>query len=211
VPRSATKSFSSYDVHPGVAIVQRWVSDLKPKTGRSLEEWIAVVQKDGPQDYASRRAWLKSEHKLGSNSAWWIADRAEGKGREENSPDEYLASAAKFVEAQYAGGKSELRAIFEELVKLGRSFGQDVKICPCKTVVPLYRNHVFAQIKPTTKTRVDLGMCFTTHNGVLAKRLIDTGGLAKKDRITHRIELTSAGQIDGEVRKWLQLAYTLDA
>jgi hypothetical protein len=54
-------------------------------------------------------------------------------------------------------------------------------------------------------------MCFTTHNGVLAKRLIDTGGLAKKDRITHRIELTSAGQIDGEVRKWLQLAYTLDA
>ena len=41
--------------------------------------------------------------------------------------------------------------------------------------------------------------------------LIDTGGLAKKDRITHRIELASPAQIDGEVKKWLKTAYDLDA
>jgi len=51
----------------------------------------------------------------------------------------------------------------------------------------------------------------TRFNGKLPKRLIDTGGLAKKDRITRRIEITSAEQIDDEVKKWLKTAYDLDA
>ena len=77
-------------------------------------------------------------------------------------------------------------------------------------MVPLYRNHVFAQIKPTTNSRIDFGLCFTTYQGKLPKRLIDTGGLAKKDRITHRIEVASADQIDADLAKWLKLAYSLD-
>src|SRR6266446_4582111 len=43
-----------------------------------------------------------------------------------------------------------------------------------------------------------------------AKRISDTGGLAKKDRITHRIEITVSEQIDAEVRKWLKTAYDLN-
>ncbi len=178
--------------------------------GPFADEWIALVKKDGPKENQARRAWLKSKHKLGTNSAWWIADRAEGKGGEEDSPEEYLASAVRYVEGQYAGPKAHLRPIYEELLKLGRSLGPDVKVCPCKTMVPLYRQHVFAQIKPTTNKRVDLGLCFTTYKGKLPKRLIDTGGLAKKDRITHRIELTSVDQIDADFGKWLKVAYSLD-
>jgi hypothetical protein len=211
MPKSAAKSASRYDVHPGVAMVQKWIAELKPKTGRSLEEWIVLIKKDGPEDYQSRRAWLKSEHNLGTNSAWWIAERAEGKGGEEDSPEKYLATAIKYVEDQYAGKKSALRPIYEELLQLTKSLGSDVKACPCKTMVPLYRNHVFAQIKPTTNSRIDFGLCFTTYKGKLPKRLIDTGGLAKKDRITHRIELTSPGQIDADLQKWLRAAYHLDA
>jgi Domain of unknown function (DUF5655)/Domain of unknown function (DUF4287) len=211
MPRSATRISSQYDVHPGVAMVHKWSAELKPKTGRSLDEWIVLVRKDGPKDYTSRRAWLKSKHKLGTNSAWWIADRAEGIGGEEDSPENYLATAVRYVEKQYSGKKSGLRPLFEQLMKLGRSLGPDVKICPCKTMVPLYRAHVFAQIKPTTNSRIDFGLCFTTYKGKLPKRLIDTGGLAKKDRITHRIELTTVSQIDAELGKWLRLAYSLDA
>jgi hypothetical protein len=40
--------------------------------------------------------------------------------------------------------------------------------------------------------------------------MIDTGGLAKKDRITHRFEITSIEEIDEEVKKWLKTAYELD-
>jgi hypothetical protein len=115
------------------------------------------------------------------------------------------------VEEQYSGPKAALRPIYDQLLKLGRSIGADVKACPCKTIVPLYREHVFAQIKPTTNTRIDLGFSLTHYKGKLPKRLIDTGGLAKKDRITHRIEIKSLAEIDDEVKKWLKIAYDLDA
>ena len=207
---ATAKTQALYDMHPAVAMVQKWVAELKSKTGRSLEEWLSLVKKEGPKDEKSRREWLKTKHKLGTNSAWWIAERSEGKG-EEDSPEAYLKSAAKYVEEQYTGPKEKLRPIYDELLKLGRSMGDDVKVCPCKTIVPLYREHVFAQIKPTTNSRVDFGFALTHYKGKLPKRLIDTGGLAKKDRITHRIELTSPAQIDGEVKKWLKTAYDLDA
>ena len=208
--KSATQSSKLYNVHPGVAMVQKWIVELKPKTGRSLQEWIDLVKKDGPKEYQSRRTWLKSKHKLGTNSAWWIAERAEGKGDEEDSPERYLATAVNYVEQQYAGKRAALRPIYEQLLSLGKTIGPDVKACPCKTMVPLYRKNVFAQIKPATNSRIDLGLCFTTYKGKLPKRLIDTGGLAKKDRITHRIVLTSPTQIDGELKKWLQAAYDLN-
>jgi hypothetical protein len=41
--------------------------------------------------------------------------------------------------------------------------------------------------------------------------VIDTGGLAKKDRITHRIEIRAISEIDEDVQKWLRTAYELDA
>jgi hypothetical protein len=191
-------------------MVQKWVAELKEKTGRSLDEWVALTETAGPKTEKERREWLKFSHKLGTNSAWWIAARAEGKDSEEDSPERYLAAAPKYVEEQYAGKKEALRAIYEQLLGHAAKLGADVKACPCKTMVPLYRKHVFAQLKATTNSRLDLGLSLTLYKGKLPKRLIATGGLAKKDRITHRIELTSTEQIDQEVEKWLKTAYELD-
>src|SRR5262249_41994393 len=95
-------------------------------------------------------------------------------------------------------------------LRVAKALGTEVKACPCKTMVPLYRNHVFAQLRPTTNSRLDLGLCFTTYKGKLPSRLIDTGGLAKKDRITHRIELTSAAQTETDLKKVPPAAYDLD-
>jgi hypothetical protein len=207
---SAAKSESLYGVHPGVAMMQKWIAELKEKTGRTAGEWVALIQKEGPEGHKKRREWLKTKHKLGSNSAWWLADRAEGKGGDEDSPEAYLKAAEKYVEGQYSGAKAALRPLYDELLRLGKWMGADVKACPCQTIVPLYRNHVFAQIKPTTNTRIDLGFALTRYKGKLPRRLIDTGGMAKKDRITHRIEIKSAKDIDEDVKKWLKTAYELD-
>jgi hypothetical protein len=57
-------------------------------------------------------------------------------------------------------------------------------------------------------TRIDLGLALK--NTKIPKRLIDTGGFAKKDRITHRIEITSMKDIDADVKKWLTIAYEMD-
>jgi hypothetical protein len=205
---STNKTPGPYTVHPGVAMVQKWITELPEKTGRSLEEWIALTTKSGPSTEKERREWLKKEHKLGSNSAAWIAERLEGKGTEEDSPGAYLKTAAAWVEAQYSGPRAALRPLYEQLLKLGFSLGQDVKASPCKTMVPFYRNHVFAQIKPSTNTRIDLG--FALGNMKTAKRLIDTGGYEKKDRITRKIEVRSKADIDDELKRWLKKAYEMD-
>jgi len=197
-----------YSVHPGVAQIQKWVQELPEKTGRSLEEWISLTKRSGLASEQERREWLKKEHKFGTISAAWIAGRLEGKNTEEDSPEAYLKTAGEWVESQYSGPRSALRPPYEQLLKLGFSLGKDVKACPCKTMVPFYRKHVFAQIKPSTNTRIDLG--FALGNMKTPKRLIDTGGYAKKDRITRRIEIRSKADIDDEVRRWLKKAYEMD-
>jgi len=189
-------------------MVQNTLAKLKEKTGRDLEEWIAFIKKAGPPTEKERRDWLKKEHGLGTNYAWWLAERAEGKGTEDGDPEEYLRAAVKYVEEMYAGAKAGLRPIHDEILRLGRQLGKDVKVCPCRTIVPLYRNHVFAEIKPATRTRIDLGFAFGDMKA--SGRLIDTGGFAKKDRITHRIPLTSVKEIDDEVKQWLKKAYEMD-
>ena len=85
----ATEAISKtkYGVHPGVAMLQKWIAELKEKTGRSLEEWIAFAKKEGPKEDKARREWLKTKHKLGTNSASWISERVDGKGAEEDSPE----------------------------------------------------------------------------------------------------------------------------
>jgi hypothetical protein len=201
------KTFSSYDVHPSLAMYQSSLAALKQKTGRTLQEWIKFVNKEGPATEKERRAWLKEKHGMGMNYAWWIAEQSVGKG-DDGSPETYLRNAEAYVEKMYSSAKETLRPIFDELLALGRSMGADVKVCPCQTIVPLYRKHVFAQIKPTTRTRIDLGLALKDTK--VPKRLIDTGGLAKKDRITHRIEITSLKDIDAEVKKWMKTAYEMD-
>ena len=204
-----SKKKSVYSVHPGVLMTQKWIGELKQKTGRSLDEWLKYIKKEGPADEKERRVWLKETHDLGTNTAWWLAERSVGKGEEAGDPDLYLESAERDVEKMFSGGKAHLRPIYDALLKLGLKTGKEAKACPCQTIVPLYRNHVFAQIKPTTQTRIDLG--FALGEMKPKGRLIDTGGFAKKDRITHRIPITSLDDIDDEVKHWLTVAYDRDA
>jgi hypothetical protein len=200
---------SLYSVHPGVLMTQKWVSTLKEKTGRSLDEWLALVKESGPKTEKEQREWLKQKYKLGTNSAVWIAERAAGKVDETGDPETYLRAAERYVENMYSGKKADLLPLYEKLLALGLSMGKDVKACPCETMVPLYRRHVFAQIKPATQTRIDMGFAL----GALKAegRLIETGGYAKKDRITHRIPISAPSDIDNEVKRWLRVAYEGDA
>jgi hypothetical protein len=85
-----------YNVHPGVTMVQKWIAQLKGKAGRSLDEWITLAKKEGPKEDKARREWLKTKHKLGPNSAWWISERVDGKGMEEDSPEAYLKTAVVY-------------------------------------------------------------------------------------------------------------------
>jgi len=211
-PRSRVNSAGRlvYSVHPGVAMVQKWVVELPAKTGRSLEQWFKHIKIAGPATERECRDWLKNTYDLGTNTAWWLAEKAFGGAQSlaEDTPEGYLARAPEYVEEMYAGSKSALRPIYEELVRLARLLGEDLRICPCKTMVPLYRRHVFAQIRPASQRRIDLGLALGEEP--FTARLRDTGGRMKKDRITHCVALTSLSDIDLQVKRWLKQAYERD-
>jgi hypothetical protein len=197
-----------YDLHPSVAMAHSVIAGMKEKTGRSIDEWVRHVKKNGPSAEGARAAWLKKEHGLGANDASWIAGKSVGKSDAFEDAGEYLKHAEDFVVKMYAGPKQHLRPIYDAILAFAKTLGKDVGVSPCSTMVPIYRKHAIAQIKPTTRMRVDLGLALKDTR--TPKRLIDTGGLAKKDRITHRIEITSVEDFDDEARRWLRAAYKMD-
>ena len=210
------KSKHPYSVHPSTRLMADWVENLPAKTGKSLDQWMKHIVKDGPTDEKARREWLAKTYKLGTNAALWLAEKAtRPETIAEETPEGYLKIAPKYVEDQYAGKKGVLRPVYDALLVMGLAAGKDAKACPCKTFVPLFREHVFAQIKPTTNTRIDLGLALgalpeskiTGHKG----RVVSTGGREKKDRITHRIAVAGVDEIDGLMEKWARAAYELDA
>ena len=209
------KSKHPYSAHPSMQMVVDWVEELPAKTGRSLEQWLKHIVKDGPKDENARREWLAKTYKMGTNSARWLAEKATHPEKiAEDTPEGYLKIAPTYVEEQYAGKKAALRPIYDKLLKLGLDAGKEAKACPCTTMVPLFREHDFAQIKATTNTRVDLGLALgklpESKIPKLGGRMIATGGREKKDRITHRIPISAVEEIDGVVKEWLGRAYELD-
>lgn len=193
---------SLYSPHPLFEMEASYAESLLTKTGRTLDEWAALVKKDGPPDEKQRRAWLKEKHGLSTNYCWWVVERANGEGGAENYDPEALV-AAMF------DGKATLMPLYDTLLRAALALGKDIKACPCKTIVPLYRKHVFAELKPATKTRLELNLAL--FDAPFTPRLIDSGGTAKGDRLTHRVKVTAPGDIDGEVLGWLRKAYELGA
>jgi hypothetical protein len=124
------KPKSLYGVHSGVAMTEKWIATLKEKTGRTLDEWLALVKKSSAKTETERRAWLKTAHGLGMNTASEIAEHAEPDGSEFASPKTYLAAAEKYVERMFEGPKAVLLPLYDELLRLGLAIGKDAKACP---------------------------------------------------------------------------------
>jgi len=217
MPRKTTTAATSaaarplYRVHSGVLMLIKWERELKDKTGRSLDEWSRFLNKQCKDlDRAARIAFLKNEHGIGSNSAWWLADRSLGELHPwDSTEDGYLARCPELVDAQFAGAKAHLRPIGDALLDLCRTCGPDVGISPCETIIPAYRTHVFAQVSVPNRKVVRLSLALKGER--FTARLVDTGGTAKKDRLTHRVDIASIAEIDRTVESAIIRAYGPDS
>jgi Domain of unknown function (DUF4287) len=109
---------SPYSVHPSIAYVQSVIAKFKTKTGRTIDEWVEFVNKDGPKSEGDRRTWLKERHQLGTNYAWWIAERSVGKGEDDSDPAAYLRKAPQYVAEMFAGKRAGLKPIYNKLLGL---------------------------------------------------------------------------------------------
>jgi hypothetical protein len=181
---------------------QEWaesvIKNLPERTGRSLEQWIELVKKSGLTKSSEIVAWLKSEHNLGQNTAYMISYKITG---DYDDPEALL-------DAMYSGGKEALRPLYESLIKMAEKLGDDLTVYQCKTYTVLRRSRQFAVIKPTTKTRIDVG--FALPGLGEQGRLELAKNLGGGDRITHKVSVESGSDIDNELFKWLKASYEMD-
>ena len=171
---------------------------MKDRTGKSLEEWVALVQKSGidPLDQKAVRNWLKSEHGVLQNSQWAIADaaaRAAGWVR---------PSVEGYIDSQYQGAKTALRPLFDALREMIESQGDDVHAEGRGGYTPFVRRRQFAVLQASTKTRIDLGLRFTDPPESPLLNPSNPPG-----QCTHKIGIQSLEEITAELAELIQRAY----
>jgi len=172
--------------------LQTMINNMPEKTGKKLEEWFQILEKEKFEKHSAAVKFLKSEHGVTHGFANTISSLF----RDKNEP------AIDLVSTQYKG-KESLKPIYEKLISIVEKFGNDLTITPKKGSVSLIRKKQFALIKPATKTRIDLGL--KLKDVPVEDRLENSGPFGTM--CTHRIQLKSVEDIDEEVNKWLSLAY----
>lgn len=178
--------------------VQNMIKNLEEKYGRSLDEWVEIVNASGLEKVKERINFLKSEHGLTYGYANMIALTAKDRTGQV-TPD----AEKDLVADQYAGEKAALRPIYDTLIAAVNDFGDDVEISPKRTYVSLRRNKQFALIQPSTKTRVDVGLNL---KAVEPQGKLEASG-SFNSMCTHRVRLESQADVTDELLGWLKAAY----
>lgn len=171
--------------------------NLEAQTGKSRAQWIALANAQGFGKHGELVAWLKGTHGLGHGNANLVAVRAR------EASQGVAAGSDDLVAAQYAGGKAELRPLYEQLIKAVQQFGADVEVAPKKTYVSLRRNKQFGLIQPSTADRLDVGLNL---KGVEPAGRLEASG-SFNAMVSHRVRLAKGGAVDAELKRWLKQAY----
>lgn len=169
---------------------------LRKETGRSFDEWVAITKKNGPRGKDACWEWLRTKHGFSSRYAWWIVS-ADDRPLYENP--------AKLVDALYSGPRAALRPLHEKIVDEVLALGKDVIATSCKTMVPFYRKHVFAQAKPVDGG-VELALALRETKSKRFEKASMPG-----DRLTHRTVIRAPKDLDAEIRAALRAAYEAGA
>lgn len=175
---------------------QTMVDNLTKNTGKTLEQWIAMVQKKNFTKHGEAMKFLKEEHALTHGFANLIALKAKGSdaGSAEN-PDDLITK-------QY-NGKEHFKPLYDKLLTEIQKFGKDIEVAPKNAYVSLRRKKQFVILQPATKTRFEIG--------------INLKGQAPKGRLeaitqanamcSHRINITDPKDLDRETVGWIKAAY----
>ncbi len=172
------------------------INNLPEKTGKSLSQWLKIVNKTKLAKHGEIVKHLKSEHGVTHGFANLIASKA----LESGAP---AAGDTDLVDAQYAGPKADLRPIYDSLVKILRRFGNDVELSPKKAYVSVRRGKQFAIVQPSTKTRIDVGINL---KGVKPTKRLEASG-SFNSMVSHRVRISNVAEVDKELTGWLRKAY----
>jgi hypothetical protein len=177
--------------------VATMIANLKEKTGKSLDDWVEIAAASGKPKHGEIVAFLKQQHGLGHGYANLIARRfLQGEQGEPTSGD-------GLISALFAGPKSALKPLYDSVIAVAASFGDDVEVDPKKTYVSLRRKKQFALVMPSTAKRLDLGLNL---KGVKPSGRLEASG-SFNAMCSHRVRLESKNDFNAEVQTWLKRAY----
>jgi hypothetical protein len=185
-----------YRPHPMLALEEKALAALAEETGRTFDQWVALARRKGPKDRAALKAWLK-EQGLRQMRVHWIAGASlsgDDLGHEDPEP---------LVDRLYSGTKAALRPLHEKVVDVMLAQGRDVIVTACKTMVPVYRKHVFAEMRPVDGA---VEVLLALGDGADDERL-RPASRQPGDRLTHAVRVRSAKDLDAAFRKWVTAAY----
>jgi predicted transport protein len=177
---------------------QNMIKNLEEKYGKSLDEWIAVVNASGLEKPGQQVSYLKAKHGMTHGYANLVVQMGKRQAMADASDGEL-----DLVANQYAGDKAALRPIYDAIIAKVNQFGKDVEVSPKRTYVSLRRNRQFALIQPSTKTRVDVGLNL---KDVEPQGNLEAAG-SFNAMCTHRMRLESKADVTDELVGWLKAAY----
>lgn len=176
--------------------IETMVKNIEATTGKTVQDWTTLARRSGFQKHGQIVTWLKSEHQIGHAYANYIALQTIKVDEPRIGEDE--------IAVLFAGPKSSLRPIYDKVIEIVTKFGPDVEIAPKKAFVSLRRSKQFGLLKPSTATRLDLGLIL---RGVKPAGRLEASG-SFNAMFTHRVRINSMKDVDGELKGWLKQAYT---
>lgn len=175
---------------------QTMIDNLQKNTGKTLEQWISVVNHEEFSKHGEIVKFLKEKHSLTHGFANLIAHKAKG------SDAGSAASEDELITKQYSG-KEHFKPLYDKLMAEIQKFGKDIEIAPKNAYVSLRRKKQFAILQPATKTRFEIGINLKGH---AAKGKLEAISAANS-MCSHKINVADMKDIDKEVIEWLKTAY----
>ena len=175
------------------------LANITRRTGKSLDDFAAIMRASGLTKHGELRDFLKTEHALGHGDANTIVHLV-------LNPPAASAPAGTgvdpaVVDAIYTGPKAGLRPVHDRLMQELAAFG-DFEIAPKKGYLSFRRKKQFAMFGPATNSKVEIG--FNMKGVEPTDRLVAVppGGMCN-----YKLRLGDASEVDADVVRWLRTAY----
>ena len=176
---------------------QAILMNLPAKTGKSLDEWMAIISKSGIQQAKEQLQFLKKEFGLGHFQATVITKKLEN-----NTATDYTDEAA-LLDAQFTGKNTALRNLYEVLALKVLALGKDVCAKPCKTYIPFYRKTQFLMAKPKNGL---LYLTFTMSGQSFRGEKLSARGLGLPEKFAFTISLKEESDVNEGLMEWIKEA-----
>lgn len=172
------------------------IDNLFKNTGKSMEQWIDIVNKGNFAKHGEIINYLKEEHGFTHGFANLVALKS-------RQSDAGSATDVNSLIVNQYKGKEHFKPLYDKLMQHISTFGNDVEVAPKNAYVSLKRKKQFAILQPATKTRFEIGLNVKGQEATGVLEVIT----AANSMCSHKINIADDAGITPEVINWIKAAY----